>query len=72
METLTRTGAGGVIAGGPGLARGELPLEANPRAVPLLDESDGGWCSDAPRPRPRNLSSWLDFETADSVDAPVW
>ena len=55
-----------------GLPRIELPLEAYPRAVATLDESEGGWCSDAPRPRPRRLNSWLDFDVEDSQDKVIW
>jgi hypothetical protein len=50
----------------------ELPLEAYPGKIAALDESEGGWCSDAPRPRPRSLDSWLDYDTEDSQDKLTW
>ncbi len=43
----------------------EFPRGICPGAVPIADNGGGGWCSDVPRPLPRRLGSWLDFEVAD-------
>ena len=59
-------------AGTVGLPKIELPLEAYPRKVAALDESEGGWCSDAPRLRPRSLDSWLDYDVEDSLEPLTW